>query len=248
MPVRIRPARAALDSPASISHVRPDNRLALIDDGLYTQHHAIGRNLVIQCTWLYEHAIDFDSVRRFHRNLSYGLLGRRIERSPLPFGWHRWVLHRGPSDFDIEESARPPAELGDWIDKRSQMTIDPETGPGWHLGVLPLTDGSTAVSLVVSHYLIDGLGLAVVVVDALSGNMRDLQYPPPGSRRRRRAMAQDTRLTVRDAPEVVRALALAARLARQRPQGITPPHHHPPRSVNGAGDERDRRARHHDSR
>ena len=121
--------------------------------------------------WVYEHAIDFDGVRRFNHNLGHGLLGRRIERSPL-FARHRWVSYRGPSDIDIEESARPPAELSDWIDERSQMTIDPEVGPGWHLGVLPLTDGTTAVSLVASHYLIDGLGLAVTVADAVLVNAR----------------------------------------------------------------------------
>ncbi|MFI5511713.1 hypothetical protein ACIA48_30005 [Mycobacterium sp. NPDC051804] len=216
MPVRIRSGGASQKGSASISSARPDNRLALIDHGLYTQHHAVGRNVVIQVVWLYEHDIDFDRVRNFHQNLGHGLLGRRIERSPLPFGWHRWVSDHGPAGFDIEECARPPGDLGEWIDERSQITIDPEKGPGWHLGVVPLKDGSTAVSLVVSHYLIDGLGLAVVVLDALSGNTRDLRYPPPESRRRLRAMAEDARRTVRDVPEVGRALALAARLSRQR--------------------------------
>lgn len=192
-----------------------------MDHGLFTQHHAIGRNLVIQCVWLYEHAIDFDRVRRFHRDLGYGLLGRRIERSPLPFGWHRWVLDRGPSGFDIEECARPRAELGDWIDERSQKTIDPEKGPGWHLGVVFLGDGSTAVSLVVSHYLIDGLGLAVALVDALLGNTRELEYPPPGSRGRLRVAAQDIRLAALDIPQVARALVSASRLARHRRHDTT---------------------------
>ncbi|MCV7236497.1 hypothetical protein [Mycolicibacterium celeriflavum] len=187
-----------------------------MDHGLFTQHHAIGRNLVIQGVWVYEHAIDFDRVRSFHRNLGHGLLGRRIESSPLPFGWHRWVLDHGPWGFDVEECPRPRDDLGDWIDERSQKTIDPESGPGWHLGVLPMEDGSTAVSLVVSHYLIDGLGLIVVLVDALLGNTRDLSYPPPNSRGRLRAVSQDTRLTLREAPEVARAVGLAARLARQR--------------------------------
>lgn len=210
---RARTSTAALEPTISAGL---DNRLALIDHGLFTQHRGIGRNLVIQCVWVYEHAIDFDRVRSFHSNLGNGLLGRRIERSPLPFGWHRWVLDRGPWAFDIEERPRPRVALGDWVDERSQMTIDPESGPGWHLGVLPLEDGSTAVSLVVSHYLIDGLGLAAVVVDALLGNTRELPYPCPQSPRRLRAVARDARQTVRDSSEVARAVRLAARLARQR--------------------------------
>jgi hypothetical protein len=215
VPVRIRPVRASFNSRTSNGDARPDNRLAVADHALFAQHHAIGRKVVIQCVWVYEHAIDFDGVRRFNHNLGYGLLGRRIERSPL-FARHRWVSDRGPLDIDIAECARPRAELSDWADERSQLPVDPERGPGWHLGVLPLTDGSTAVSLVVSHYLIDGFGLALTIIDALLGNTRDLGYPPPRSRTRLRAVAYDARQTVQDAPEVARALVAAAKLARRR--------------------------------
>jgi hypothetical protein len=215
VPVRIRPARASFNSRVSNGDARPDNRLALVDHAMSAADHAIGRNLVIQCVWVYEHAIDFDGLRRFHHNLGYGFLGRRIERSPLPFARHRWVLDRGPSDIDIAECARPRAELSDWIDERSQLPTDSEWGPGWHLGVLPLTDGSTAVSLLVSHYLLDGLGLARTIGDAVLGNTRDLGYPPPRSRTRLRAVVQDARQTARDAPEVARALVAAAKLARR---------------------------------
>ena len=215
MPVRIRPARASFNSRASNGDARPDNRLAFMDHGLFAQHHAIGRKLVIQCVWVYEHAIDFDGVRRFQHNLGYGLLGRRIERSSLPFGRYRWVLDRGPSDIDIAECARPRAELSDWADQHSQLPIDPESGPGWRLGALPLTDGSTAVSLVLSHYLIDGLGLVLALVDAVVGNTRDLGYPPPRSRNRLRGVLQDARQTAQDTPQVARALVAAAKLARR---------------------------------
>ena len=125
-------------------------------------------------------------------------------------------LRSGPSDIDIAECARPRAELSDWADERSQLPTDPEWGPGWHLGVLPLTDGSTAVSLVVSHHLIDGLGLVIAVADAVLGNTRDLGYPPPRSRTRLRAVVQDARQTAQDAPEVARALVVAAKLARKQ--------------------------------
>ena len=167
--------------------------------------------------WVYEHPIDFDGLRRFHRNLHYGLLGRLIERSPLPFGRHRWISAGGPlSDIDIAERARPRAELGDWADERALLPIDPEWGPGWHMGVLPLTDGSTAVALVVSHALIDGIGGMLAITEAVQGNVRDFGYPAAGSRSRRRAMASDARETLRGAPEVARALAAAAKLVFRR--------------------------------
>jgi hypothetical protein len=188
--------------------------------------------------WVYEHAIDIDGVRRFNHNLGYGLLGRRIERSPLPFARHHWVLDRGPSDIDIDESARPRAELSDWADERAQLPIDPERGPGWHLGVVPLTDGATAVSLVLSHYLIDGLGLVLALVDAIVGNTRDLGYPPPHSRTRLRAAAQDARQTARDTPEVARALGVAIKHARRQRQGAAQaPASRPVALRRGDGDE-----------
>jgi hypothetical protein len=216
VPVRIRPARASINSHASNGVARPDNRLALLDQSFFAWQHATDEKVAIQVVWVYEHPVDFDGLRRFHHNLGCGLLGRRIERSPLPFARHRWVSDQVPPDIDIAERARPRAELSDWADERSQLPTDPEWGPGWHLGVLPLEDGSTAVSLVVSHYLVDGLGLAVVVADAILGNTRDLGLPPPRSRTRVRAVVQDARETARDAPEIAEALVAGVRLALRR--------------------------------
>jgi hypothetical protein len=216
VPVRIRPARASFSGRASNGDARADNRLAFLDQAFFAGHRAAGQKEVVQVVWIYEHPIDFDGLRRFHHNLGYGLLGRRIERSPLPFARHRWVSDRGPSDIDIAECARPRAEVSDWADERSQLPVDAESGPGWHLGVLPLTDGSTAVSLVLSHYLLDGLGIVLALGDADLGNTHDLGYPPPRSRTRLRAALQDARQTAWDAPEVVRALVAGAKLARRR--------------------------------
>ncbi|OBI41719.1 hypothetical protein A5707_06935 [Mycobacterium kyorinense] len=213
---RIRRARESMRRRASERDARPDNRLALEDEALLAEHHAADMNVVIQVTWVYEHAVDFEALQRFHHHLGQGLLGRRIERPALPIARHRWVVDRGPADIDIAERARPRADVSDWLDERSQLPIDPEAGPGWHLGVLPLTDGSTAVSLVLSHNLIDGLGLALVIIEAALGKTRDLGYPPPQSRSRLRALGQDTRQTARDLPQVARAVVTAGKLARKQ--------------------------------
>ncbi|EUA32898.1 hypothetical protein I553_9046 [Mycobacterium xenopi 4042] len=91
---------------------------------MFAGHRAAGINLVIQCVWIYEHPVDFDGLTRFHRNLGYGMLGRRIEVSPLPFGRPRWVLDREPSDIDIAQCARPRAEVGDWaMNARNRLSI-----------------------------------------------------------------------------------------------------------------------------
>lgn len=239
MPVRMRQARKSLNGHASKAAVQQDDRLALLDQAFFAGHRAAGQNDVMQVVWIYEHPIDWDELKRFHYHLGRGLLGRRIERSPLPFARYRWVTDHEPLDIDIAEHARPRAELSDWTDERSQLPADPERGPGWHLGVLPLTDGSMAVSLVASHYLLDGIGLVVALIDAISGNERDLGYRPPGSRTRLRAVAEDARRTVRDTPAVARALAVAPKLVRLgRPAGAAAPASQPVEVAAGNGDER----------
>jgi hypothetical protein len=238
--IQIRPACRASRSRASRRVARPDNRLSFMDQAAFLSMRATGLGQLMQCVWVYDHAIDLDELRRFHQNFGYGLFGRRIERSPLPFGRHRWVSSLGPpSDIDIAERVRPRTELSDWIDERTQLPVDPEGGPGWHLGVLPLADGSTAISLVLSHCLSDGLGALLAIADAVKGNTRDLGYPPPRSRTRLSAVVSDLRQTAQGTPEVARALAAAVKFAIRRRHDIA--RSRAPRSTAILGDDGDRR-------
>jgi len=191
----------------------------------------------MQVAWIYERPVDMDHLRRFHRNLGSGLLGRRIERSPLPFGQYRWVSDTRPSQLDIADSPRPRAELADWLDERSQLPIDPESGPGWRLSVVPFTNGTTAVTLVISHYVVDGIGAVVAVALASMGETLDLGYPSPRSRSTVRALVQDASQTAREAPAAARALVAAVNEARRhrhdggasaRPAGAVDEGHIPP--------------------
>jgi hypothetical protein len=201
---------------------RLDNRLSYTDQVMFLAMRATGQESVMQGVWTYEHPVDIDGLKRFHGNLGHGLLGRRIERSPLPFGRHRWVADDAPRPgIDFIERARPRAELSDWVDERAQLPIDPEWGPTWNMGVLPLTDGSTAVSLVTSHYLGDGVGGLSMIIDAVAGTIRDFDYPPARSRSRLRAAAFDARHTLQDVPEVARALGKGVRLTYQRRHDFT---------------------------
>ncbi len=213
MPLRSSRGRAPFGGSASKRVARPDNRLAFLDQATFLSVRATGRAQLAQIVWIYEHPPDLDGLRRLHMNGGYGLLGRRIERSPLPFGRHRWVSALGPpSDIDIAECARPRGELSDWADERVQLPIDPESGPGWHLAVLPLTDGSTAVSAVISHCLADGIGGMLTIINAVNGNLNDFGYPQPHSRTRLRTLVTDARETVQGAPEAARAFGTLAKL------------------------------------
>jgi hypothetical protein len=193
----------------------------------------------MQMFWIYEHPIDFEGLRRFHRNFGYGLSGRLIERSPLPFGRHRWVSSLGPTtDIDVAEP-RPRSEVTDWADERAQVPVDPERGPGWHLGVLPMTDGSTAVTLVGSHNLGDGVAALLSVVEAVHETRRDLGYPQPRSRKRFRGALADLRDTARSAPELARTMATAAKLGlRSRREMTAAPASKPPVTSSADGDTR----------
>ncbi|MCV7226814.1 hypothetical protein H7J73_12330 [Mycolicibacterium komossense] len=199
---------------------------------------ATGEEAVMQCAWLYEHPVDLEGLRRFHRNFGYGLAGRRIEPSPLPFGRHRWVSSLGPPvGIDFVEHPRPREELSDWLDERAQLPIDPQWGPAWHLGVLPLTDGSTAVTMVGSHCIGDGGGAFLTVFEAVNGVNRDLGYPPPLSRTRSRAILTDARETVQGLPEVARTVAEAVRQARKRKRDSASSGAPAPRDVAGRHDD-----------
>ncbi|MGW0158709.1 hypothetical protein ACWDUN_05235 [Mycobacterium sp. NPDC003323] len=203
-------------SRAATRSVAPDNRIDFTDQAMFLGLRATGQEAVMQVVWIYERPIDLDGVRRFHQHIGHGLLGRRIERSALPFGRHRWVSALGPtSELDFAEP-RDRGELGRWIDERATMPLDPEYGPAWHVGVLPMTDGSTAVSIVISHCVSDGGGALQAMVNAIHGRRLDFGYPPPASRTRAAALRADLRDTVRGLPEVGRTLAEAARQAVRR--------------------------------
>ncbi|MCV6981423.1 hypothetical protein H7I53_14455 [Mycolicibacterium pulveris] len=176
---------------------------------------ATGRGQLMQMLWIYEHPVDMDGLRRFHRNFGYGVAGRRIERSTLPFGRHRWISALGPAAaLDIDQP-RPRTEVSDWFDERAQLPVDPEWGPGWHMGVLPMTDGSTAVTLVGSHHLGDGVAALLSVVEAVHGVRRDFGFPPPQSRKRFRGALADLGQTVKGVPEAARTTVTAAKLGLQ---------------------------------
>lgn len=200
-----------------------DNRLTFMDQAGFQLLRATGRGQLMQMLWIYEHPVDMDGLRRFHRNFGYGAAGRRIERSVLPFGRLRWVSSLGPAtELHIAEP-RPRSEVSDWFDERAQVPVDPEWGPGWHMGVLPMTDGSTAVTLVGSHHLGDGVAALLSVVEAVHGVRRDFGFPPPQSRRRFRGALADLGQTVKGVPEVARTTVTAAKLGLKSRAEATAP-------------------------
>jgi hypothetical protein len=155
---------------------------------------------------VYDRDVDIDELRVFNGNLGAGLLGRRIERSPLPFGRHRWVVDGRSPAIDLTAACRPRDDVGAWIEQRARVRVDPEWGPTFHLGVLPLDDGGTAITLVASHCVADGLGLATAITEAVKGESRDFGYPQAHSRGWWRAVSEDLADAFLALPAVIRAL------------------------------------------
>ena len=199
------------------------NVLDLVDQSFFRLEQAAG---VGQCVWVYDRPVDIDGLRRFHEHLQRGRLSRRIERSPLPFGRHRWVSPSDQPELEIVATPRSREEFDAWLDEQAKFPLDAEHGPGWHLAMLPFTDGGAAVSLVLTHCLTDGIGGCVAIVEAACGYDSAIDWPAAGSRRRWQALRQDARQTVRDIPAIGRAAVAAARFARRnrgRAGSATPP-------------------------
>ncbi|GAY18388.1 hypothetical protein [Mycobacterium sp. shizuoka-1] len=205
-------------------HPAPANVVPYADQALLLALRGAGQEAVMQVLWIYEHPLDLDGVRRFHQNFGHGLIGRLIERSPLPFGRHRWVSAPGPqAPLDIAERPRPREELYDWAHDQVELPLDPEFGPCWRMGVQSFTDGTSAVSLVLSHTVIDGAGAVATVAAAVHGNGKDLDYPPRRSRSRTRAVLEDLRQLIADLPEIGRTLVKAVKVALRRKDELVRP-------------------------
>jgi hypothetical protein len=195
------------------------NVLDLVDQTAFVGERATGATNLLQCVWVYNRAIDIGGLRRFHQHLQRGRLSRRIERSPLPFGRHRWVAPTDQSDLEIVATPCPREEFDAWLGEQANTALDAEHGPGWHLAVLPFTDGGAGVSFVISHSLTDGVGLCEALTDAACGRHDPINWPAAGSRRRWQALCEDARQTVRDIPAIGRAIVAAARFARRNRGG-----------------------------
>ena len=175
-----------------------DNVIDLVDQAAFLGEQATGATSIIQTVWTYDRAVDIAGLRRFHRHLSRGRLSRRIKRSPLPFGRHRWI---SPGRASLLEIARPlpRSEFDTWLREQAETPLDVQRGPGWHLAVLPFTDGGTGISLVTSHTLTDGGGLTLALTAAVAGRDDEIQW----ERSRSTALA-DLRQFLRDLPGIGR--------------------------------------------
>ncbi|MDH6245565.1 wax ester/triacylglycerol synthase domain-containing protein [Mycobacterium sp. OTB74] len=216
------------------------NVLDLFDQTVFLGERATGATNLLQCVWTYSRAVDIDGLHQFHRHLPASRLSRRVEHSPLPFGRHRWVSSSGQSDLEVVATPRPRDEFDAWLGEQANTPLDAEHGPGWHLAVLPFTDGGAGVSFVISHCLTDGVGLCEALADAAIGRRDPISWPAAGARRWWHAVGEDTRQFAADIPGIGRAIVAATRFAHRRRGGAgsaAAPVSRPP-APSGRADER----------
>lgn len=185
-----------------------------MDQGSFLGLRALGRGPVLQFTWIYEHPLDETALREFGERLSQGLLGRVLQRSPLPWGRHRWVACREPAPVTWFEDPIAVELLPECLSRLVELPVDPEFGPGWRLAVQRLEGGGCVLSMLVSHTIADGKAAIQAIVDAVADRRLQPGYSAPSWRWSPVMVARDIAESLRNLPDAVRALSGLVRRAR----------------------------------
>lgn len=201
---------------------RADDVLCYMDQGSFVALRALGRGPVVQVTWLYPGAIDEAAVREFSERLSGGLLGRLLQRSPLPWGRHRWVANPVPGPVTWFRDPLPSERLPELRRLLLDLPVDPERGPGWRLAVQALEGGGCALTMLVSHTIADMRAASLAITDAVAGRSLDHGFPAPSWRWSPVMLLRDSVESLRALPDVWCALAALARRSRKGRAGLLP--------------------------
>jgi hypothetical protein len=202
---------------ASVLDAGADDVLCYMDQGSFVGLRALGRGPVLQLTWLYSHAIDDAAVTAFSELLTRGFLGRLLQRSPLPWGRHRWVTNPAPGPVTWFRDPLPRECLPGLRRKLFDLTVDPERGPGWRLAVQALEGGGCALTLLVSHTIADMQAVSNAIADAMAGRRLDYGFPAPSWRWSPVMLARDSVESLRALPAACRAVVALARRSRKGP-------------------------------
>ena len=196
------------------------HRLAWVDQLAYELFMATRRSQLVQCLWLYDRDVNVAAVKRSIALLSDSAFNRHIEPSSLPFGRPRWVRPVGnPVELMEEAQLLPRSALLDWANRHARLPLDPLRGPAWRMALQRFDDGTTALSAVVSHLLLDGKGGLSVLEAAARGLDLPSPYQRQDARSRIAALIQDIVQVLTDAPRSLRALGQLALVSWRSPGG-----------------------------
>ncbi|WP_426610485.1 hypothetical protein [Bradyrhizobium sp. McL0616] len=196
-------------TPGATTYAR--HRLAWLDQLAYELFRVTGRSQLMQCVWLYDRDVNLAALARTNERLAALSFNRLIEPSPLPWGRPRWVKPAGTPILPEQSSdVLPRSRLLRWANQHARAPIDPVIGPARRMAIQSFDDGSTAVSIVGSHLLLDGMGALGVIEAAVNGTGVASPYLPKGARGRLSGCVSDAWQILADAPRTVAALARIA--------------------------------------
>ncbi len=217
---------------ASAPDAGTDDVLCYMDQASFVGLRALGRGPALQVTWLYPHGIDEAAVAQFSERLAKGLLGRLLQRSPLPWGRHRWVANPVPGPVTWLRDPLPP----EWHPKLRRglldLPVDPERGPGWRLVVQALEGGGCALTMLVSHTIADMQAAGQAIADAAAGRRVDYGFTAPSGRWSPAMLTRDSVESLRALPGVWRAMVALVRRARRGRGSLPRPRSRAPSSRN----------------
>jgi hypothetical protein len=199
-----------------------DDVLCYMDQGSFVGLRALGRGPALHLTWFYPHAIDEAAVREFSERLARGLLGRLLQRSPLPWGRHRWVANPVPGPVTWFRDPLPNECLPKLRNVLLDLPVDPERGPGWRLAVQALEGGGCALTMLVSHTIADMQAASQAIADAVAGRRLDRGFPAPSWRWSPVMLARDSVESLRALPGVWHALVALVRRSGKGRAGSSP--------------------------
>lgn len=200
------------EKPASRTAAHMRHRLAWVDQVAFELFRATGRAQLMQCIWLYDREVNLAALNEMNERLAALPFNRLIAPSVLRLGRPRWVKPNGPHQT-LTQDHKPlqRSELMQWANQQARQTIDPTTGPAWHLDMQRFDDGTTAVSILGSHLVIDGIGALRAIEAAATRTQLANPYLPQGARGLLAGCISDFLQVVSDTPRTVAALAAIAR-------------------------------------
>ena len=197
------------DTGAHRSTPHAQHRLAWLDELIFKIFQQTGRSQLMQIIWVYDREVDLAELTHSHAAIAnQPFINRLIEPSPLPWGRSRWVRPTTDS-IQIKQNPQilPRSRMLSWANQELKPPIDPVAGPPWRLAIQRFDDGTSAVSLVLSHLIIDGSFKAFyfAATDGFQGNSSP--YLPKARRGRLIGCLQDTWQCIVETPRTVTALA-----------------------------------------
>lgn len=191
------------------------HRLNFVDQLAFELFRLTRRNQLMQCVWIYEREVDLEGLRRVCRRLCDLPCNRLIEPSPLPFGRPRWVRDNRTAAVHSSDDVLPRSCLMSWANRHARTPLDPVNGPAWHVSLQRFSDGSSAVSIVGSHLIFDGVGTLGWIQEAVAGSdVRDVRsdFDPKQARHPLVGVIADGWQALLDLPETMQALFRITRL------------------------------------